>query len=219
VQRVFKNVLTIAVLIGAVCVMLKLGFWQLDRLEWKNDILAKIEQFESVDANVTPLNLNNTDDFQRGYIEGSYINQKSVLIKPRTNKDAEVGYHLLYPFKARNGQNIIVNMGWHSGQTYPIPKQNRRTITGYLKTPDKQNSFTPSNDIENSHFYSIDLHDLEKFYGVPLFNKALYLDSGFPTMQKPRNKHAQYAAFWFGMSGLLVFLAGLFVYKQRKSRL
>jgi len=196
--------------------MLNLGFWQLDRLEWKNDILAKIEKFEIVDANKTPLDLNNADDFQRGYIEGRFLNKPAVRIKPRTNIDGAVGYHLLYPFKTNDGQNIIVNMGWYDGETYPIPTS--RKITGYLRSPDKQSSFTPQNKPEQNQFYAININDLEDAYNVKLNSKTLYLDSAFPTMQKPRNKHAQYAMFWFGMSGLLLFLTVLFVYRQRQSK-
>lgn len=194
--------------------MLNLGFWQLDRLEWKTDIFAKIEKFESVDENLKPLDLSNAEDFQRGYIEGRFLNKPAVQIKPRTNADGAVGYHLLYPFKTHDGQNIIVNMGWYDGETYPIPTS--RKITGYLRSPDKKSSFTPQNKPEQNQFYSINIDDLEETYNVTLNSKILYLDSAFPTMQKPRNKHAQYAIFWFGMSALLLLLTLLFIWKTRQ---
>ncbi len=210
----FKNIIATGVLIGAVTLMLNLGFWQLDRLEWKNDILSKIEKYESLDATKTPLDLSNTEDFQRGYIEGRFLNKPAVQIKPRTNTDGAVGYHLLYPFKTNDGQNIIVNMGWRDGETYPIPTS--RKITGYLRSPDKQSSFTPQNKPEKNQFYSIDMNDLETFYNLKLNSKILYLDNAFSTMQKPRNKHAQYVAFWFGMSGLLILLSCLYLWRARR---
>lgn len=195
--------------------MLKLGFWQMDRLEWKNEILAKIEKFESVDASQTPLDLSNPNDFQRGYIQGQFLNKSAVQIKPRTNDKGEVGYHLIATFKMRDGDNIIVNMGWYQGETYPSMSMATKKLMGYLRTPDETSSFTPANKPDDNQFYAINLNDLESFYDVQLFDKILYLDSAFPTMQKPRNKHAQYAAFWFGMSGLLLFLALFFLYRQK----
>ena len=212
-QKMFKNITAIGILIGAIYIMFNLGFWQLDRLEWKTEILSKIEKFESVDASVTPLDLSNTQDFQRGYVKGRFLNKSSIQIKPRTNDKGEVGYHIISPFKTNTGETLIVNTGWYNDET--ITHKNETKLMGYLRTADKQSSFTPKNNIEQNQFYSIDLKDLEELYGTTLFDKILYLDSAFPTMQKPRNKHAQYATFWFGMSGLLLFLAGFFVYRQR----
>lgn len=214
-NTVFKNIVTCAFLLGAIYILLSLGFWQLDRLAWKTEIIKSIEAQEAVDPKTVKLDLSKDVEFQRGYIEGRFLNKLAVQIHPRTNDNGDVGYHLLYPFKTNEGQSIVVNMGWHDGETYPVPNYNKQKITGYLRTPDEKSSFTPSNNINQNLFYSININDLERVYNIKLFGKVLYLDHVFPTMQKPRNKHAQYAMFWFGMAGLLPLLVLIFIWRRK----
>lgn len=216
-NTVFKNIVTGIFLLGSVYTLLSLGFWQLNRLAWKTEIIKSIEAQEAVDPTTVRLDLSKDVEFQRGYIEGRFLNKPAVQIHPRTNDDGTVGHHVIYPFKTDEGQNIVVNVGWHHGETIHLPPIGKQKITGYLRTPDRKSSFTPANNTNQNQFYSIDIQDLEAFYNVKLFDKVIYLDSAFPTMQKPRNKHAQYAIFWFGMAGLLPLLVLIFIWRRRKA--
>lgn len=210
-------------MIGVFFTLLSLGFWQRDRLAWKTNIIAKIQTQESVNPMSVKLDLSDDIQFQRGYIEGQFLNKPSVHIAPRTF-EGTVGYHLLSPFKTKSGQVILVNRGWSENGSVVNAVSNSRKIAGYLQTPDVKNSFTPSNNIEQNLWYWVDIDALEKMYKSPLHGKVLYLEAPISTkpqtfsgLPKPRNKHMQYMVFWFGMSALWLLMSLIVYFKRAKS--
>ena len=219
----FKSVVTFMVLLTVFLTLIGLGLWQLQRLEWKRIILADIAEQESVDPMTTPLDLSQSSHLSRGYLDGDFLRVKPIRLTPRTD-NGRVGYHLLMPFQTTSGTIILVNLGWVSNdaETVPIPAQVKR-IAGYLKSPDAAGQFTPQNNPDLNLFYSVDIDGLAGLYRTNLYPQVLYLESplsdlpkSFQGLPKPRNNHAQYAAFWFGMAGLLIVLSGLVYWQQRR---
>ena len=220
----FKNIIAIVFLIAATAIMLKLGFWQLQRLEWKEAIIADIEAQEAVDPTQTPLDLETADNFAMGYIDGTF-NPNMISIQPRT-KDGQVGQHIYSVIQTAQGQNLAVNFGWlRAGETPTVADLYLERFIGYLREPDKPNAFTPSNDPANNKWYGFDEESFKRYFNVDNLNdKVLYATyplsvrnvQPFEGLPRPRNKHAQYATFWFGMSGLLLFLSGFYAWRQRK---
>jgi len=225
---VFKSILTICALIILFCVLIYLGNWQLDRLEWKTKILEDIKKQETTNPATIALNLAKNEDFQRGYIQGRFIGNKFIPIAPRTH-EGQVGYHVIQPFETTAGDFILVNRGWIANGVEWSPFKNSQTvkIAGYLKKPDKKTAFTPPNNPENNLFYSLNINKINKIFNLNFYTKILYqeypvADSAdaprtFSGLPKPRNNHAQYAAFWFGMAGLLLLLSGLRYWQFRRA--
>ena len=220
----FKKIFTCITLICALFTLILLGNWQLQRLEWKQAILADIAKQQSIDPMNTPLDLSNEAEFQRGYIEGQFMQKRPIRVTPRTH-DGVVGYHFIQPFQNIDGTIILVNMGWVSNDEEQVLFNTRPTkIAGYLKSPDKANAFTPKNNAENNQWYSIDINQIEDMLNAEdIHPQILYLESPkadvpmtFSGLPNPRNNHAQYAMFWFGMAGLLVILSGLVYFRNRK---
>lgn len=220
----FKNIVTLIVLFSAVALMLKLGTWQLQRLEWKNAMIAEMQAQQDIENANKPLNLDSPVNFAIGYIEGTF-NENVILIGPRT-LDGVVGRHVYTIIKTNEGKNIAINLGWVPMNEDPywadlLPNR----FTGYLRNPDTPNSFTPANDVQNNYWYSFNAQDFQEYYNVELIeDKVLYALSPIPAsniqhfegLPYPRNKHAQYATFWFGMSGLLLGLSGFYIWRQRQ---
>ena len=221
----FKKALTITILIAAFITLIFLGNWQLQRLEWKQAILADIAEQESINAVTTPLILNDeTAEFQRGYIEGDFLMVPPIKLGPRT-MEGQVGYHVLMPYRLLDGRTVVVNMGWVANSkdnTITMPPFRNR-IAGYLKTPDVPGQFTPKNNPQQDLFYSAEINTLNNYYDLNFYPKILYMEfppsenpKTFDGLPKPNNNHAQYAAFWFGMAGLLVLLSGYAYWRQRR---
>ena len=216
-----KNTLTIITLIAAMILMLKLGFWQIERLEWKESILAQIDAQEAVIAEETPLNLNNVAEYQRGYINGHYLKKYAILIEPKTNDKGDIGYHLIYPFKTSDGHILLVNWGWHRGETFPVPSYQKFTkLVGYLQHPPEKNRFSPANNPNQNRWYRIDIQQVEKFYDLKNIHQMVFhrLNTGDSELSipRPRNNHMQYAIFWFTMAGLLIALSVFYTFKMRQ---
>ena len=103
---------TILVLFGtALCI--RLGIWQLDRLEQRRAFNAQVESMRAM----PPLDLNSADlqaldkmEWRAATISGEYDFENQVAIRNRYYRD-QVGYHLLTPLRF-SGTAVFVDRGW-----------------------------------------------------------------------------------------------------------
>lgn len=202
---------TLMTVIG-VSILCGLGTWQLQRLEWKQDLLSQIEAAYK-GQNDTPADL--VKDFSYGSVQGKFLAEKAFLIGPRT-KDGKIGNDLITPLQLNN-QTVLVNMGWTNAPLaeQPIYHLNGKTVRfeGLTRRP-HWNSFTPDNNPAQNQWYKPDINeiatalDLQNPAGVIFYaESANYkFDAAFPnnTRQYPNNNHMQYALFWFAMAAALV---------------
>lgn len=208
-----------------------MGIWQLNRLHWKSGILRAIETEYSHDAAEKNLSefLKDQEYFEkehgirRGYLEGQFIHEKSILLGPRVhNKIA--GYHLISPFRLKGANKyLLVNRGWVP-QGYDIHKgilaQGAEKITGILMATPKDNAFVPDNNPDKEEWFRIDLaqistsRSLDNLYDLTFYLENHSLKKGqYPAPAdnfiRPNNNHMQYAVFWFIMALALVVVYGL----------
>ena len=215
---------TVLSIVG-VAVLCTLGTWQVQRLQWKAGILDAIEAEYAVDASENLLSqamLSKDIDFKRGYIVGTYMHDKTVLLHPRMHKK-EVGYHVLTPLRISGDQGsvILVNRGWVPLDWDALSDDEVRKsdgvlkITGMLRSAPRVNSFVPENIPDQDIWYRIDLEQIAQAQGLqPFVSNMLYAETeggggkAYPvaaaTRISPNNNHAQYAFFWFAMAVAMV---------------
>ena len=98
-------------LVGVI-VLLSLGVWQMQRLEWKNDVISKIYERR----NGEPISLNDnyktsspeTHNYLRVFFEGEIKNNEAHVYAPQ--KDG-LGYRIVSEFDW-NELSILVDLGW-----------------------------------------------------------------------------------------------------------
>lgn len=83
-----------------ILILCSLGTWQLQRLVWKNDLIAELNNaYETAEA--APLNLENvtSGEFTYGRVSGIFMPDKALLLGPRTSStmNKEIGHDLLVP--------------------------------------------------------------------------------------------------------------------------
>ncbi len=218
----FKRVITFFTLIITFITLLSLGFWQLDRLQWKKNMVASMTVYEQADPVTTALNLDNPNDFQRGFIRGEYLNTQPIMVSPRTH-EGQSGVHLYQAFRTVEGQDILINRGWIPKEDDPIISvpAGQTVVAGYLKSPSEKNNFVPANNSDQNLWHSIDLDELNTLMNIELESHILYQEypiadhpksfSGLPEM---KNNHLQYAIFWFFMAGILPILCLIRFFKK-----
>jgi surfeit locus 1 family protein len=215
------------VLLGLVA----LGSWQVKRLIWKQDLIARVEA--RVNAAPVPLPTNwaalNADnsEYLRVTVTGTYQYQHQVLTKALTAMDD--GFWVMTPLVTDQGQTVYINRGF-------IPTDKRAqflnalpantgpvSVTGLLRLPEPK-PFLRSNEPEAQRWYSRDiatmgqragLHDVAPFFidaQKGLSDGALPI-AGLTQISFPNN-HLIYAITWYGLAVLLVWM--LF-YVRRKS--
>ena len=220
-----KIFITLLLLILAEIVLINLGLWQVQRLEWKNNIIADIEAQENTDATNTSIDLNSAQPFQRGTIDGFLSGATPVIITPRTH-DGDVGGHVILPFMVDNGPPVLVNLGWVAdNEATQIPDLTPRRLTGHFREIEDKGHFTPANRPQQNLWHSINLSQLQSYFDVnqDFYPLVFYVEQPaigniipFDGLPMPRNKHQQYAIFWFFMAGLLPLLVGLFIVRHRQ---
>lgn len=214
-----------------ILILCSLGTWQLERLEWKNDLISKLETAYSAE-NPSPIALDadHTPEFTYGQIEGTFMPDKAFLLGPPTMRDEVPGLNLIVPLKTEK-YTLLVNMGWtsHSLEQQPIYHLQNKTVsfTGLLRYF-SWNAFTPPNNPEEDIWYRLDVplisasKKLENTYPAALiadsanykFDGAFFSDAA-QAKKMPNNNHLQYAFFWFAMAGALITVYVLRFIKNR----
>ncbi len=212
--------LTIACLLlfAALC---GLGVWQLERLQWKLALIARVNSHMAA----APLPLERIlamkpDDaqYRRVTLNGHFDHAREAYVFT-TDAGAAV-YHVLTPFKTNDGQLLMVDRG-------EVPKEkldpatraagniaNALRLTGVWRAPDAPGAFTPPPDTAHRIWYARDLAAIAAVdrlvLAAPVVVEADATPNpgGWPkggqTVVSFRNQHLSYAVTWFGLAlGLL----------------
>ena len=90
-----------------------LGVWQLERADQKRSTSASLEKRRTLAPLPITDQLRGTEqlEFRRVIAEGSFLNDKTVLIENRKHL-GKSGFHVITPLLTDSGQVILVNRGW-----------------------------------------------------------------------------------------------------------
>lgn len=110
--RLWPTLLTLPV----VAALLALGFWQLDRLAWKEALI--VELAERREAAPMPLDsaleAPQESEYRSVALQGEYLHDGEIHWLARTH-DSKSGYHVLTPLRLADGREILVDRGWMPG--------------------------------------------------------------------------------------------------------
>ncbi len=229
VQITFWPTLVCAVLF---CVLILLGFWQLHRYHWKQQL---VEQYHSRLQQV-PIPLGQAMRqgelrFQHVFVQGHYRNEDTLLLDHRMH-DQRIGYEVLTPLKIK-GQNklLLVDRGWLAKQSMPdlpaITKvENLQTISGYIKLLDEKDFILGENTLQPQQrplvMQRIDLEELSTLTKEQYLPFILRLDADQPhgfvrdwqVVNMLPQRHMAYAVQWFAMALVLLIAYGCLCCKR-----
>lgn len=215
--------------IMAVCMfatLVTLGLWQMQRLQWKQSLLSKVETRFAMapEKIIDKIDAVQDWEYRRVTLTGKYVDRYPFFLQPRTYK-GQNGYHVVMLFDIYKGGKVFVNRGWIP-QDYPRKKLNvpalRRTIEGVVQLPFK-GYFTPKNDPSQDYWYWPDIQAMGKKIGVenplPVIvtippQAAGVYPTGYEVTSNLRNNHRLYALFWFSMALVLVVVFVMYQNKQ-----
>ncbi len=230
--RRFPIGLTVATLI-AFALLIWLGAWQLQRLQWKTDLLHRIDLLRSAPARpILPV-------LERAKA-GTDVDYTRVSLSCPTEETQPAlrlfsvyqglaGYRLITACALAEGPygSILVDRGFvaQPGDDQPHDVPGRPIgvpLVGVLMKGGERTIVTPQNRLQENQWYWRDLPAMAKALGAanpaPLF---LELERPAPASGEPRpaplpvnipNNHLGYAVTWFGLAAALagVYLAMLF---------
>ena len=223
---VFPKLLTLA----AVVTFLLLGWWQIERLQWKTAIIEKLQNVKPGSgmpiAEYIVNNAHKKDPllYQHVNFSGEYDFANEMVLGPRS-LNGKAGYHILTPLTLANSNNVImVNRGWIEQLDYEnLASQQIINAEGITRNSGDKNMFTPDNSLEHKALYYIDLPEI----AAHLKKLPQYQNKNFPdfyvvyqnpaSVGKPvpynmlnsiSNNHLGYAITWFSLaiSALLLYM-------------
>lgn len=220
-------------------ILLRLGFWQLDRAEEKRALIASFElQNKLGPIYITDkMRADNHLNYRAAKMTGKYNLEKQIFIDNKINQ-GKIGVYAMTPFKLKNSEySILVNRGWvpmvidrSSLPEIETPKQTL-TLNGKLKINSKK-PFTVGKQFQSNRGWPalmqwVNIAEIEKKSGLKLLPYIFLLDekekSGFvrnwkPVVMQPE-KSTSYAVQWFSLALALTIIYFVVNLKNSKSEL
>ena len=203
-------------------VLMGLGVWQVQRLAWKTDLIARVDARVAADPVPAPppaewagLTAENAE-YRRVSVGGEYRPDSDVLVQAVTERGA--GFWVMTPLVTDDGWTVLVNRGFVAADRRddrPLP-QGPQAVTGLLRLSQPDGAFLRANDPDAGRWYSRDTQAIAATLGLPDV-APYFIDAdragdaqpiGGLTVIAFRNSHLTYALTWFAMAGgLLVLVA------------
>lgn len=201
--------------------LLGLGFWQLERLQWKRNLIAEIGH----NMRAPPISLDLAlklgvahAQYRRVTLTGRFDNARESYLYT-TGPEGRPVYHLLTPLLLDGGGAVMIDRGYIPlalrepalrPESEPVGAVN---TVGVLRTPDKPGIFTPSPDVRDRVWFARDVEAMGQRDHLRLVAPVVLEAVGTGSAKWPRggqtrvdlpNDHLQYALTWFLLASALV---------------
>ncbi|MEQ3696385.1 MAG: SURF1 family protein [Pseudomonadales bacterium] len=215
------HVLCLALLI----LLINLGFWQLQRADWRAEQWQALEQQLQQPA-VRLAQLDSYPVHRLVEAPGQWLNEQTLLLQNRTY-DGQAGLEVLVPFRTSAGL-VLVNrgfVGWNYGASLPaLSAANSSNVLGRIAPVDQNPVLNQRVDIASTLVQTRDLKVLSERLGVPIITEirlvAEHPDALATNWQFNRigpEKHLGYAVQWFCMSFALLILWVVVFIRSKKN--
>lgn len=208
--------------ITAMVVTIGLGTWQIKRLQWKQELLASIEQAKQAEplASLPPNETVASHEFARVKLSGWWVKDVEFHVTPRYFRDT-LGYHVFAPLKLKDGRVVIVNRGWVPAKRKELQDrpesaaEGHTTLVGMIRVGADRNPFTPPSSSEKNVWFARDVELMSIAGGLenvaPVSIDAIGKQDPnlypvpFDGDIKIYNQHLSYVVTWYGIAlGILV---------------
>ncbi|MFO1122636.1 MAG: SURF1 family protein [Hyphomicrobiales bacterium] len=224
----------VATLAGVV-VLVGLGVWQLQRLSWKEALLAQLAANQAA----APVTLSEADarrsagdnvEFLKIRVEGEWLHDSEMRMM--SVFDGGPGWEIVTPLRAPDGRIVLVDRGVvpDSPQSQIIRPAGPVSLVGFVRSyGGARGYFAPDNDPAGKTWYWWDvpamLSTIPPLPGARPVDFVLQLEPGTdsaslprpnPPQAKLRNNHLSYAVTWFSLAATLLVIAALYLRGQMK---
>ena len=223
---------------------LALGTWQLQRLQWKLDLIERTQQRVHAAVVAAPSRADwatissTTHEYLHVFAEGVWLDARSSWVQASTELGA--GFWLLTPLQQPSGDLVMVNRGFVPTELRADVEHQLRadrpstlpvTIVGLLRLTEPRGGFLRHNDPSAQRWYSRDIEALAAsqqlrdvapyFIDADAASPSLVSRAGqaFPvgglTVVTFHNSHLVYALTWYSLA---LMLAGACWWIRRDAR-
>jgi surfeit locus 1 family protein len=226
----WRRWLMVLALLAAALVFSALGTWQVQRLHWKTDLIARVEARLAAEPVPVPsperwAGITAADEYMRVRLTGRFLHEKEAHVVASTERGP--GYWVMTPLVLHDGSIVIVNRGFvTSDRRAPSTRaagqaEGETTVVGLLRISEAESWILRANDPAADRWYRRDPVALGKARGLervaPFFVDADAAPNpgGWPigglTRVRFTNNHLVYAITWFGLALLAALALGYVV--------
>lgn len=220
-----RPAILVAALLGAALLFasfIALGVWQVQRLGWKQDLIARLEQrlaavpVAAPGPDAWPTITKTSDEYRRITLRGTFDHARATRVQASTVLGT--GYWVLTPLRTEAGWWVLVNRGFVPPGTPGDEPTGPQTVTGLLRLTEPDGSLLQHNDVAAGRWYSRDVAAIAVARGLteaaPYFVDAAAApsDTAPDTAAWPRpgltvlhfsNNHLVYALTWFALAAMV----------------
>ncbi len=217
--------------------LLGLGTWQMQRLAWKETLIADREAGLAMPPTAFPDDFGGDDDATKGFdfrkvsVTGVFRHDLELVYGAKARANV-LGHHILTPLVLANGTAVLVDRGWVPADKTLQASRRQGQIEGKVtvrgiaryRADDRPALFTPENDPERNLWYHYDLKAMADSLELEILQLVVEADDtpnpgGLPIGGRTRltltNNHLQYAVTWYGLA---VCLIGVYIVFRRQQK-
>lgn len=207
--------------VAGCAILVALGTWQMQRLDWKRGVLAEIDS--RISADPLPLPASPTAESDK-YIPVSVTGslgaaELHVLVSV---KHVGPGYRIIAPFKTEAGRMILLDRGFVATEDKDRARRTGpMTVTGNLHWPDEIDRYTPEPDVAGNTWFARDVPRMAEALGTEpvLLIARSRADPGITPLPVDSagvpNDHLQYAITWFSLALIWAAMTAYFLWRTR----
>lgn len=206
--------------LGGLAILFYLAFWQLDRLEWKQGVLADIDARLAAEPVPLPAQVDpETDNYLTVIMQGAATGEEIRFLDSGTA--AGTGHHIISAFVVEGGRRVMLDQGLLPLYAEEVaPFTGEVTVQGNLIWPDDISDQAPEGD----EWYARDVAAMAQVLNtepvlVVLAAASQYDDRLTPLAVDTRNiknDHLEYAITWFLLA--VVWMSMTIFYVTRSMR-
>ena len=208
--------------IVGVAVLGSLGIWQMQRLAWKEGVIADIEAHIQADPIALPGEIKPAERYLPVEMTGR-VGPEALRVLV-SQKQVGAGYLVVSAFETREGRRVLLDRGFVRIEG-AIPLGGEMRVVGNVHFPDERVSATPPNDEAKNIWFARDVMRMAEVLGTePVLVVARRVEPGeagiaplpVDTTHIP-NDHFGYAVQWFGLAVVWAAMTGYFLWRNRRT--
>ena len=209
-----------------VAILIGLGVWQVQRLAWKEGILARIEARIGAEPVALPAEPTEAaDEYLPVAVSGALLpGELRILVSV---EDVGAAYRIVRPIALDGGRTVLVDLGYIPLEAEAAERPGGPVeVTGNLLWPDEVDRWTPEPDAARGIWFARDLPAMAEALGAePLLVVARAVggtDTGvtplpIDTAAIP-NDHLNYAITWFLLALVWAVMSGLLILRTLRRK-
>jgi surfeit locus 1 family protein len=206
-------------------ILIALGSWQLRRMAWKDELIARINREISAAPVALPAAPDPVGDkYLPVAVTGSILaGELHVLV---SLDKVGTGYRVIAPFEISDGRRILLDRGFVATTGKDRPRvTGPAEITGNLHWPQETDGFTPEPDLGANIWFARNVPKMAQALDTEpvLLVARSQNDPGLRPLpvgtSRISNDHLNYAITWFSLALIWALMTGYFLWSSRaKSR-